>query len=245
MSEFGYPEISRMIAAKPSLIVPVGALEPFGQLPLGELNRCVESVTDVVSAKLGVLVAPLLPFGNTIPFKSFEGCAALHERGSANIVYDLCKSWLFHGFQRIMVITFAMDGTRGIVDGVQRIGEPDKVRIFSLQDDPWFRNVCTEMSGLKERGRSEWGIMAIARHLGNNLNPEATNGNESGVTIDDKWFKRWHKCGRDPEKLRKHVANALFSCGKAVPGLEEGGKLYQLLLERILDEYTPFLVDEQ
>ena len=85
------------------------------------MNACCNAIAEALSQKLGVLLAPLLPYGNSIPFKSFEGSAGIHDKSLSGFLFESCNSWIFHGFKRIMIFTLTFDGHRSIDRMVKRI----------------------------------------------------------------------------------------------------------------------------
>lgn len=247
VADLSFPQIEEQIERRPSLIVPVGSLEPIGEsLPLGTVNRCCESIVDALSVRLKVLAAPLLAYGNSIPFKSFGGSAGVHRDTLSNIVVECCNCWLFHGFKRIMVITLAMDGRQGIDTAVKRLnkapGRDNAVRYCSLQDDDRFRSLCASRFAGIEYGRSEWGVRAMAGYPQPAL-PVSPAVNHRPVLPDAADFKKWHRRGRDPEKLRKMAPHATLSAftdaGEA--GTETGGELFERVVDFLTAEFSPFL----
>jgi hypothetical protein len=247
VADFSFPQIEEQLRRRPSLIVPVGGLEPIGEsLPLGTVNRCCESIADGLSIRLKVLAAPLLAYGNSIPFKSFGGCAGVHRDTLSTIIMECCNCWLFHGFKRIMVLTLAMDGRQGIDTAVKRLnktpGRDNAVRYCSLQADERFRSLCASRFAGIEYGRSEWGVRTLAGYLYPEL-PGSPVVNNTPPLPDAADFKKWHRRGRDPEKLRKMAPHASFSAFTAAG--EDGTGACRDLFERVLDflteEFSPFL----
>ncbi|MBN1575448.1 MAG: creatininase family protein [Chitinispirillaceae bacterium] len=246
VADLSFLQIEKHIERSPSLILPIGALEPMGDtIPLGAVNSCCEMIADALSDCLKVLVAPLLAYGNSTPFQSFGGSAGVHRDTLANVVMECCNSWLFQGFKRIMVLTLAMDGRQWIDSAAKRLngvpGRDDSVRFCSLQDDDRFRSFCSSRFTGTEYGRSEWGVRALAGYL--------QPGLQAGLVVKRKSdppdatdFTQWHRRGRDPEKLRKMAPAASFSASADGIDTGSGKELFEHIIAFLTEEFSPFLI---
>jgi creatinine amidohydrolase len=247
VADMPFAAIEERIRTCPSLIMPVGGLEPIGdRLPLGMVNACCEAIADEIGKRSGVPVAPLLAYGNGILFKSFGGAAGIHRDTLATVLCEICNCWLFHGFKRIMVLTLAMDGRKAVEIAARRLnklpGHEDSVRFSSLQDEERFRAYCAANGGGEEHGRSEWGIRALAAFIRPETGAATTVAAKKNSAIDAAVFKQWHRRGRDPEKLRKLAPDAMFSdsAGGAIDA-DAGRELFETTVASLTDEFSPFL----
>lgn len=248
LTDFSFKQIESRIKQTPSLILPVGGIEPVGDLlSLGAVNHLCDALAGTLSQNLQVMVAPLLAYGSTIPFKSFGGCAGVHHDILTNFVVDCCKCWFFHGIKRIMVLTLSMDAGRWgneVVKRCTRFREPGTaLRFFALQEERRFRSLCGSNGYGGESGRSEWGLTALAAYLC----PEAIRKpveNRHPTTVEASDFKRWYRRGRDPEKLRKLAPSALFSGGDVLPDAASGEALFDATLQFLTEELSPFFAAE-
>jgi creatinine amidohydrolase/Fe(II)-dependent formamide hydrolase-like protein len=245
VQDLSFQQINDHLEQCPTLILPVGSLEPHGNFTaLGAVNACCEAIADTLSKQLNVLVAPLLSYGNSTPFKSFYGSAGLHHTTLSNVVYECCNCWLFHGFKRIMVLTLSMDGQRGIEEAVKRInscrGRTDTTRYCSLQNTAAFRSFCAQRYGFTEFERSEWAVLSLTSYLFPEMVRKSTNSLHH-ERVKESMQKQWHRRGRDPEKLRKMIPDALFSGTDITTAIGQGKELYEYTISMLLDEYLPFL----
>lgn len=89
------------------LIVPVGVCDQFGpHLPIGTGTLIAESVARELSQDFGVLRAPTLPYGVTIPSeRRYTGTTSLREKTLHGVLNDLLASWEDHGFNEFILIT--------------------------------------------------------------------------------------------------------------------------------------------
>jgi hypothetical protein len=248
ISSSTFSQIQTMMQMNASLLLPVGSLEPIGEtLALGAINYCCESVAETISQKLQILMAPMLMYANNTPFKSFEGCSGISIHTQTNAIRECCNSWLFHGFKRIIIITFAMDGQLGTAAAVLQINKKQEnektVTLFSLQNEPFFRSFCASEYPGKEFGRSEWGIHALVSFLCPALRIGMQSDSSKFMLPDERTFKRWHKCGRDPEKLRKMSPVARLSDNFQIPDANVGKNLFNVIVTNLTEKITSLMID--
>ncbi len=104
--EMTWPQVAALPPQTP-VVIPIAALEQHGghlplvtdSLLLGEvIRRAHESLGD------GVLVAPLLWLGNSEHHLDFPGTMSAAPRTYLDLLKDLVGNFLFHGFQRIVLL---------------------------------------------------------------------------------------------------------------------------------------------
>ncbi len=238
-----FRQVEEIMIRRPSLIFPVGSIEPAGdRIALGAINTCCDLIARALSERLQVFVAPLLAYGDSYPFKSFGGSAGIRRKTCSNVVVECCNCWISQGFKSIMILTLSMDGRKWTGTAAKRLGtggSRGEVRFCSLQDEESFRSYCGKRSGIDEQGRSEWGIGALISYL----KPEMLGSLEGGErSIPERpVFTRWHRRGRDPQKLRKMTASATLSPSPVTGGFESGRELFMHVLDFLDREYSSFL----
>jgi len=95
-------------------IVPTGSMEQHGShLPLDtDIFNCYEIVKRAamkVADEVKPVVAPPLYYGYSWPSMDFPGSITLREEIFVEVVTDICKSLIHHGFKKIVVV----NGHRG------------------------------------------------------------------------------------------------------------------------------------
>jgi len=244
VTEYCFSRLRNEMADRPFLLLPVSALEPFGNIPLGAICRLNDTICEELCRRADLFLAPSFAYGYSTPFISFPGCSGLHSATMERSLFDCCSAWFFHGFKRIILVTCSMNGAAGIEPAVQRLNHHrrfrNSVQLFSLQDDIFFRTLCEEKSAVKEVGRNEWGLLVMMEYK------HVVSGHgkmESEVIVPDHTaLKRWQKCGRDPEKLKKMAPHALFNHPVTGHG-DAGRELYSMVINHFQEKITAFLVE--
>lgn len=88
-------EAAAALAARPSLLIPVGTLTPRGpHLPLGCDTVLLERLADDLSARSGIATAPIIPVGVHAPGEeSSPGAASLSRKSLHRVMNELIESW--------------------------------------------------------------------------------------------------------------------------------------------------------
>jgi len=102
-----WPEVGRILARDPRLILPVGALVQHGpHLPLGTNTFIVEMVAREVSRRCGILLAPSFDYGVWNPGKeSYAGSTGIDRKTLHRALNELLAKWEDHGIQEFLLLT--------------------------------------------------------------------------------------------------------------------------------------------
>jgi creatinine amidohydrolase len=102
-----WPEVGRILARDPRLILPVGALDQHGpHLPLGSSTFIAERLSRDLSEDLGILLAPTLAYGVTLHERGrFAGTATLRRKTFHKAVNELLACWEDQGTREIVIVT--------------------------------------------------------------------------------------------------------------------------------------------
>jgi creatinine amidohydrolase len=102
-----WPEVGRILARDPRLILPVGALSQHGpHLPLATNTFIVEAVAREVSRRRRVLLAPAFRFGVTGPgAERYAGSAGLRRKTLHRALNELLADWEDHGIREFLILT--------------------------------------------------------------------------------------------------------------------------------------------
>lgn len=86
-------------------IVPVGSTEQHGKhLPLGSDSFAAIGLADDVAKRTGAVVAPPIWFGWSPHHMWLPGTITLRPETLIDVVVDVCKSLIHHGFRKIVII---------------------------------------------------------------------------------------------------------------------------------------------
>lgn len=106
LDELSWPEVGRILAREPRLLVPVGALEQHGpHLPLGTNTLVATAVVNELSATLEILRAPPFCYGVTLDGGPWAGAAGLRRKTFHRALNELLARWEDHGVSEFLVVT--------------------------------------------------------------------------------------------------------------------------------------------
>lgn len=102
-----WPEVNDAVDLRKTILLPVGSTEQHGpHLPLDVDNLLPTSVC-MEAAKQAperLLVAPTIPYGFNIHAMDFPGTIHVAWDHYINFCVDVCKSFVYHGFKRIVIV---------------------------------------------------------------------------------------------------------------------------------------------
>jgi creatinine amidohydrolase len=102
-----WPEVGRILARDPRLIVPIGALIQHGpHLPLGTNTFIVRRVAEEASRRFCVLLAPTLDYGVWREGKeSYAGASGVRRKTLHRALNELLAGWEDHGIREFLILT--------------------------------------------------------------------------------------------------------------------------------------------
>ena len=106
IDQLPWPEVERIFASEPRLILPVGALEQHGpHLPVGTNIVIARHVARAVSERTGILRAPTLSYGVTVGGGPYGGRAGMSRKSLHRVVNELMQMWEEDGVEHFALIT--------------------------------------------------------------------------------------------------------------------------------------------
>jgi len=103
--ELPWPELEEFARDCPRVVLPLGAVEPYGpHLPLCTDGLVAEWVATAVAKRTGGVVAPLLPVGNSSLFLDFPGTLSVSDQTLGELVRGVGRGFLSAGFSELLVI---------------------------------------------------------------------------------------------------------------------------------------------
>lgn len=106
LAKLTWKEVEEALAAKPIVLIPIGAVEPHGpQLPLGTDYMIAEYVALKAAEKSGnVLVTPTIPFGYCDAVEDVPGAISLNPETLSMVIWDVVSNLARHGVKRIIFV---------------------------------------------------------------------------------------------------------------------------------------------
>lgn len=231
LEDLSFSEISSKISENPSIILPIGGLEPLGSnMPLGVLNLITENVVSLIAKKSKTLYAPVYNYGNTTGFSAFEGVLGIKrstfESSLRNMVND-CRKW---GIERILIFamgTISSDLLPVIVKKIKKKhGENIEIDIFDFQNNRDFKNEI--LGNARSDARMEKSLLSLALYFNKKYdseNIEKYNNKNSDI------YSRWNRRGKDPELFRKYFPKSITTSESMDCSTEEGENLLNKLAD--------------
>jgi creatinine amidohydrolase/Fe(II)-dependent formamide hydrolase-like protein len=245
ISRLSIEEIRLRQEKNQSLVVPLSGLEPFGSVGVSGIpGICSEALAYQLARRCASLVAPLIPYASSPAFKAFPGCVSIGSRVYENMLLNLCESWNFQGFKRILLINSAFMPDHALERALKRLeGLPENgaVRLFSWQSDKRVREKILSETGLPAFDRFEFSLLSIAFYIDKeSIRDIRIDRGGVRVTLDE--YKRWKKRGADPEKYRKLFKDGISSEGtERVIDKDLGKILFRYILDCMFKDFSSFL----
>jgi creatinine amidohydrolase len=115
LENLSFKEVEAYLDTKDIILVPVGSVEqhsPYGLI--GTDFICAEGIARRTAEKMDIIVAPTLAYGVSPHHMAFAGSVTLKPTTLIQVVGDLVRSLVSHGFRRIVFI----NGHGGNVDTI-------------------------------------------------------------------------------------------------------------------------------
>lgn len=106
-AELTWPEVNDAVEQNKVILLPVGSTEQHGpHLPLDVDNRIAGSLCEEVARRAPdhLLVAPAIPYGFNVHAMDFPGTMHVAYNHFIEYCVDVCKSFAYHGFKRILLL---------------------------------------------------------------------------------------------------------------------------------------------
>ncbi len=237
--ELTFEEVKKKISENPIMIIPVGGLEPIGnKIPLGIINKITVQIAESLAIQNSCLCAPIISYGYTTPFSSFEGAYAVKRNIMESMLRELVRDSLQWGIKKILFInltTIPADFFSGFIKKLKfKNFESKSISFFDLQNN---RDVRKDFLGNKKSDiRLEKALISLALSL-KLINKDAI---ANGVQENTPDYSKWRRRGRDPQLLKKkfpkgQIDSTLINCSE-----EEG----DILLKKITDSCCNLISEE-
>jgi creatinine amidohydrolase/Fe(II)-dependent formamide hydrolase-like protein len=233
-------QVNEHLLNSPCLVLPLGGMEPFGNIgSFGVNSVCIDAIAGVISKRLRLLVAPVMFYGCTSSYKSFKGSIGIKPKVFCSFLANFCNDCFFQGFKKVIILNSNEENVLALELLVKRYNNHSvKIETFSLQSDSIIRGFVRERKPGMEMGRSEYMMLSMAAFIQPALVLPGTG--ESPIHFPSSSdYATWKKRGRDPEKYRK-----LFPTGSSSeiacqydPGF--GEEVFNFIIELLLKQYTP------
>lgn len=107
LQELTWTDIQDYLKTNDMVIIPLGSTEQHGpHLPLGTDYYEALGMSKMISARTGVLVAPVLLSGYSIYHSGFPGSLSLKPETMEQVLYETAEMLIKYGFRRFMFFNY-------------------------------------------------------------------------------------------------------------------------------------------
>jgi creatinine amidohydrolase len=105
LEELSWFEVQEYLKSNDLIILPIGSIEQHGpHLPLATDSINVLYLATQAAASAEVLVAPIIKTGVSLNHIDFPGTISLQPENLTNIIIDVVRSLIHHGFKKIILL---------------------------------------------------------------------------------------------------------------------------------------------
>jgi creatinine amidohydrolase len=133
LQEMSWPEVKDYLKKSDMIIIPLGSTEQHGpHLPLGTDYYSALEMSKKVSAKTGMVVAPLLWLGYCKHHMGFAGTINISHETMEQFLFESVQSLIQHGFKRFLF--FNWHGGNNIIQSklIHRINSTTQVVAIAI-----------------------------------------------------------------------------------------------------------------
>jgi creatinine amidohydrolase len=107
LQEMCWPDVQEYLETSDMVIIPIGSTEQHGpHLPLGTDYYEALELSKLVSARTGVLVAPVTMAGYSIYHSGFPGTLSLKPGTLEQVLFETCRMLMKYGFRKFMFLNY-------------------------------------------------------------------------------------------------------------------------------------------
>ena len=107
LQEMTWPEVKEYLTRSEMVIIPLGSTEQHGpHLPLGTDCYHAVDISKQISARTGVIVAPVLLVGYSSYHSGFPGTLSVSPETMERVLFEVTEYLIKYGFRRIMFFNY-------------------------------------------------------------------------------------------------------------------------------------------
>jgi len=104
LDKMSWVEAEEAFKKSDTAILPVGTLHGHGPTPIGIDARSAEALADRVGERTGMLVLPVLPYGEDDKMREYPGSIAVSQQTLTAFYTELCQSLHRNGVRKVIAI---------------------------------------------------------------------------------------------------------------------------------------------
>ncbi len=169
LENMSYVEVEGYLSEKDIILVPVGSTEqhsPYGLIGTDFLTA--EAIAREVGKRMDIIVAPTLTYGMSQHHMAFPGTVTLSPETYIQVIKDLIKSFLNHGFRRVIFINGHggnINPANTAFEQLKSEGYPGIYQIISWFLIPEVQEIEKGLFGEKNGHHATPGEVSITKYL--------------------------------------------------------------------------------
>ena len=104
LQDMSWMEAEEAFKRSDTVLVPVGTLHGHGPIPIGIDARSVERLADEVGKRTGLVVLPLLAYGENDKMREYPGSIAIGQQVLEAFYIDICRSLRRNGISKVIFL---------------------------------------------------------------------------------------------------------------------------------------------
>ncbi len=140
-----------------TVVLPVGAMEQHGPHGVIGTDSFLAQVTaEKVAARLGALLAPLMPYGLSSSHMNFKGTMSVSPETFTMFARDVLTSLIRHGFKKIVIINGNEPNFYPMIMVARSLREQTDVLITISNWYAALQESWKELPGIKGTEKADW-----------------------------------------------------------------------------------------
>ncbi len=151
LSNMSTKEVAAYLEQEDSIIIPVGSCEQHGpHLPLGTDTMITAEIAKRIAAKLGIIVAPMIPIGLSDQHLAWPGSLSLRPETIQAILSDVVDSLFPHGFRKFIFLYFHTKNKIAVDAAAWRIKAAlkEEIKVMVINSFESWRSCSEQLFGL-------------------------------------------------------------------------------------------------
>lgn len=162
LQEMSWTDVAEYLKTNNMVIIPLGSTEQHGpHMPLGTDFYEAVGMSKMISAKTGVVVAPVLFSGYSVYHSGFAGSLSLKPETMEEVLFETAEMLMKYGFRRFMFFNY--HGGNHIVESkvIHRINHTTEAYAVAIGAGASFQTYSDDIPGVYDThaGINETSIM--------------------------------------------------------------------------------------
>jgi len=234
-----WPEVEEYLRRQDIILLPTGSTEQHGRhIAIDNDTFTAFEIAKRVAEKTGVLVAPPIPYGNSIHHMRFPGTITLTFNTLVKVYKEVCMSLLKHGFKKIVILNGHGGNINAIDQAIREIREETGAIVYNVMVFPMEKGFGSEsLKVLEQEGGGHACEMetSIALYLGQRVLMEKAEKMRKKLTeFDEKYM------GKVSTAINFDEITENGNLGDPTLATKEKGRI---MVEAVVEEISQFIED--